>query len=340
MTWTLVRGETRTCNTYGVEVETEFEGGGCPIQRDGYHDHVEHCDERFFDNWRIEDDCSLRGGAEVITPVMYNASGMAEIIATFSILKDLGARMTRRCGQHTSVMTNNGDRYEQIAAVRVTAALEDAMLALTGSLARFAGDNRYAPKIKNAGRHFMDNDDDYYGNGGSANPRGDGRIEFRYPPGTLQASQMAMNVGICQLVVKKACEMTLDEASDMAREALSIGGYDNVGHGHSPNGEQTHELVKHGLGILADWGWNFTGNFPGLPYHPDDTPQYVTNHLGGFDVRLPGRRRISARMNRQINAFYRKLATHGRFDVGEDEAVDMAEEAIGILSAREEALLA
>ncbi len=292
---------------FGVEIETEF--GGYPHELGEYHS-GHPAGPEFFGGWKAEEDSSLRDGGEFISPVFggargrgqnvsdTGAAGLAEIIATQKILRGDGAEMSHRCGQHTSV---SADYSSDVSLVAV--ALEEALYASSAAYSRMMGDSTYAMPIKGSYSPMS-------GSGGhhSCSCRSAGRVEFRYPPGTLSAPQVAINIGLCRAMVAIAGDLGTSGCRDLATCAMEIEGDSSLA-----KAARVHLLVLLGLHVFRLHGWRAGGDFNGLPYDPSGPVEIrIQDYEFGKtrDVLLPDEAAILKRLRRQISRFYRKMAAN------------------------------
>lgn len=289
--------------TMGAELEVKFDGG-VPFYLGGYGS-GSPAREPFFSGWRAERDCTV--DAEFPSPILSGSAGLAEMIETAKLLTANGATVDSDCGQHVTVSVPNANSRTPVNVQRLTYAVEDAMYALTGAYRRMHSD--YAPRMKNCPYGTSDLKSKYRFSERqiSVNIRDNELAEFRYPPGTLNSEQMAINVGIAQLVAQLAGGLFSEsEIDDMFDEAIDIEENPDLSHD-----EKIHEHVKHGITILAHMGWSVDGEMPGLPYDPRDP---VSVKLEDFShpkttyTRLPECNEILARMQRQLHTFYSKTS--------------------------------
>lgn len=296
----------RSGRTFGVEVEVMFPDGS-PWYLGGYHSYRQAPEGTFYSGWRGEDDATVDG--EFISPPMGGAAGLAELIATFGRLEDNGASVGPKTGQHITVdVTPDTWRTEdqQIKVQRLMLALEDAMLALTGSYQRLQGVT-YHHRIKGStyNTRAVKDKQGAYTRELSAGIKENGLVEFRYPPGTLNPAQAAINVGLVQLLCDLAEEMSDEDVDKLVEESLAIEANPNLS-----TLERIHMQVRLGLGVFTVNGWHEGGSFEGLPYDPDDAPivQIGDRYYGHVDtVALPSSETLRERMYRQLDRFYKRM---------------------------------
>lgn len=289
---------------FGVEIETEFVDH-CPFELGGYHEKTPAEAEYFIGGWRAEDDGSLDNGGEFVSPPLMGSAGIAEILYTYDVLRDNGAVMRRTCGQHVTVQVKSayvdgdyiGEYYMQLRVQRLTVALEEALIALTGAFYRL--NEQYCYRIKKSGITTGNADRQI-----TCGLKDDGLVEFRYPPGTFSPSQLAMNVGLTQLIVKLAATMTEDEIESLVSRSLEI----ETGSGSTVG--IVHAQVMMGLEFLRSHGWHANGDMDGLPYDPSAAPTVeLQDYENGHPVTqvLPSGDDIARRMHRQLTNFYRRM---------------------------------
>jgi hypothetical protein len=202
--------------------------------------------------------------------------------------------MTRNAGQHITVDVGVGNQRKTQTLMFV---LEETLIALTGSYARI--DNSMCQRVKSYGNTAAKQTT--YGKFVSAGVKSDSLVEFRYPPGTLSPEQLAINVGLTQLVAHVASTMPDDQIDTLLTRTLEI----ETAAMNNQQAMQAH--IIHGLEILASFGWYETGVMHGLPYSPDDAPvielsDHDRDHC--VQIELPGRDAIMARIRRQLTRFY------------------------------------
>jgi hypothetical protein len=298
---TVVSGTPRNDGlTFGVEVETMFDGGS-PWDLGEYQSSTP-APMDFISGWKGEEDCTVDG--EFISPPLLGPEGLAEIAVTFNILKANGAHMDYHAGQHTTVSTGHTCPCR---VMQVTLLCEEALFAATGAFGRMT--NSYATSIKQSGMsHRVHSGDGLYRHHTCANIRGQGSnlIEFRYPPGTLQPEQMVMNVGLTKLMVQIAESISEAELKKLLKDSLATEANCDMN-----REEKVHEHVKLGLWMIAHFGdWHRDGEMKGLLYDPDDAPTVELkdhSHDHNIEITLPGRGEILGRMTRQITSFYGKM---------------------------------
>jgi hypothetical protein len=318
----LIEGVERDGTTFGVELETMFNGYGCPFELGGYGSGT-LAGYEFFSGWRAEEDCTV--DAEFPSPVLSGPEGLAEIIATMDMLRRNNAYMDANVGQHVTCAMPDG-HTTGVEVHRIMYAVEEAFFALTGDYNRQF--NTYAEKMKADHRQIKDGLESYNSTG-VAHLRNSYLVEFRLPPGTLDASQAAINVGVSQLIVQMAANLSPETIADMFELAEDV----ELGWSGLTSWARNHELVKLGLRILADYGgWHAGGEMQGLPYDPDErTTAHISDYAHNHerDVTLPSRREIISRMHSMILDFYVQMAEE--IGMPDDVAEKLAAEASAIV---------
>lgn len=315
VTATLTRGIRRYGTTFGLEVETMF-NGYCPFELGDYHSGTLVGPE-FISGWQAEEDCTVDG--EFISPPLSGPEGIAEIIATLGILDDADAYMDESSGQHTTVAMPDG-AYTGVQVQKLMYAMEESLFALTGDFNRMFNTS-YSERCKYS--YWLENGRSDSTRESVAALRDSKLIEFRYPPGTLDARQVAINVGVTQLVAHLAADMDETEIEELYLESRRI-----EKSGTLAKHERIHEQVQLGLMILADHGWTAAGQFDGLPYDPEVSAHVqITDHAHdhNLSVNLPLRNEIIGRMHESLYSFYITM----EYDCGItfDRAEELAAEA-------------
>lgn len=312
--------------TFGVEIEAEFDGE-CPFDLGDYHSDYAASNE-FFGGWHAEEDCTVDG--EFISPPLSGAGGLAEVIATYRVLQDGGARMTSSCGQHITV--NVGDRYAQVRAQSLVFVLEESLLALTGSYNRLHNAS-YCQRLKKFG-YVPDGENRLGAKMISVSAKRNGLVEYRYPPGTLNPEQLAINTGLVHLISRLArnySELGDATLNGMVETAMCLESAEDL-----DETARMQQHILHGLEILRTYGWHEKGELIGLLYNPDNAPvievldhDYSRGHC--VTVELPNRCAIFERMRRQLKRFYNRaglsdtIAEASALDVLETEALTTSE---------------
>lgn len=297
---------------FGTEIEVEFPDGP-PFPTYGYHNSDSWATEPFLGGWKSETDGSLSRGAEIISPVLNGATGLAEVLATFDVLRECGGEMRRSCGGHITVSTPGPKQCVQ--AQRLFTIFEEVAFALTGSWSRYR-DGSYATPLKNPGIY-----DNMKGGSGDTSRMLTAHsksvcVEYRYPPGTLNDAQFTINLGLCQLVTALAINLSDKQVRSIFNEGVQA--YDTVRHGPMATQDRAHQFVLYGLSVLYQHGWrsNVGGSekrgprFVGLPYMPSGgkavTVRDESRNLR-YGVALPTQSEITDRMESQLEKFYWKM---------------------------------
>lgn len=289
--------------TFGVEIEVEFDGG-CPFTIGGYHSDYPAPPEYFYGGWHGEEDGSLDDGGEFISPPLNGFGGIAEIIATYRTLKNHDARVSRNTGQHVTVQVP-GSYHEkldnQLKVQRLAIAVEEALIASTGSFYRL--NYHYCRRLKHTGSD-VSKKSQIYGRTIVCGIKHSGLVEFRYPPGTLNPAQAALNIGLCQLIVDAACKMSDADIDAVVAASCEIESE------YISERQRVHKQIQLGLQFFADWGWHPGGTFTGLGYdaaqpHTVKLYDYCRGHRD--TVTLPCEDEILARLTRQLAHFYNKM---------------------------------
>jgi hypothetical protein len=304
-----------------VEVETLFRDR-CPFALGGYASRTLAGPE-FISGWRAEEDCTV--DAEIISPPLSGPEGLAEIIHTFSILENAGARMGSAAGQHVTVGMPFGT-YADMYIQKLMYAMEESMFALTGAYHRMYN-RAYSSRMKYS--YDLDMGRQEYERECVAHIRDSERVEFRYPPGTLNSSQIAINVGVTQLIARLSDELSRHEIDELYEESKRIE------QSNLPKHERIHEQVQLGLMVLADYGWHVSGQMDGLPYDPTrETVARIQDFAHNHDeyVELPDRSSIVARIQRQLGNFYQRMAADCSITTAYAEK--LASEAMSIVGER------
>lgn len=268
--------------TVGIEIETELENIRFRLHEDL------GCG---FSGWWAGTDCSVNHGSEVKSPILQGVGGLAEIIGTAEILVEETAFMQTNCGQHTTI----GDpRVEaRNRHINWNRRMKNLFIALEEGLYAFTGD---------PGRMFRGYGNAYKPNAGDGFRNRDGAVvEMRYPPGTLDRNQIAVNVGVCQMLGMLAFDMRLNESRELREAALSL---------HRESGVTGRQIssgnLDFALSFLREQGWSEGGAFPGLPYDID-TPTKVTlkdASKGEYEVAMPVRSEIEEHIERMMTQFH------------------------------------
>ncbi len=308
VTYEVLNGEVRPSLPFGIEIEAEFGYGGCPFELYGYHSH-EGATSEFIYGWRAETDSSLHDGGEFISPPLNGMEGMAEVLWTYRMLRDSGARINTRCGQHIS-LTNFVPRSDFAPKVQLlTMALEEALFAVGGDLERCMH-NRYCVRLKEHDTEGLFNKRFNEERRVPAYIKGRDVVEFRYPPGTLTATDLCINLGLTQMVMEEAKTIEEDVLEALARECLDA--------------SNIHDRVMVGLRFISSRGWYPGSQFDGLPYNPHvHTEVAFRDNVNGHNdvVVYPTASEIMDRMVDNIERFYRFGMT-GHFTTGNrDEAI-------------------
>lgn len=259
-----------TSLTVGVEIEVCFDN--CPYLKHGYQF------RDGFSGWDSREEPTVCG-VEIVSPILRGAEGIAEIIATAAVLSNAGGYMDDSTGQHTTVGHTGADSTFGSKVDDLFYTYEEALFAITGNWGRYETTG-YGGSMKG-------------GSGNGLRQRyNKPATEFRYPPGTLDPTQIALNIGACSLMSNAAKEMTVDETQE---------------HRGRTNHNAAHQLEK-SLEFFEDFGWK--KNY-GLPYDVDDPPTIQISD-GVQDivrkVTLPNRAALKATAEENINVFRNQTA--------------------------------
>lgn len=334
---------------FGVEIETEWDEDTEVPPHGGYHG-FHPASPPFFEGWRAEHDGSLINGVEFISPIMMGLNGFSEVLATFQMLDSMGAQVGKSTvGQHIHLSRRHSSiEIEPWKVQAIGSVVEDFLLATTGSWKRSL--NEYTPKLKGHDFHDRVNRVSQYLHSDAGieyivGSRGvvcltDQTVEFRYPQGTLNPSQFAINLGLCQLIMQKSLE--LDDAtlrgmvvgSTMWCEPWRTAYRNGARFDDAETGRIMHQAILYGAQLVAEWGWHQEGTWSGMPYLPEPDTRIVATVNGKYTFRLPTERQLIRRLVRQISSYYRRAAIDfgGRWWSSE-EAETNAKEVLDIFQA-------
>ncbi len=332
--WELVSGSVRDGGyTFGVEIEAEWGRRNLPWPIGGYHSSFPASTRYFFPGWRAERDGSLSNGAEMISPVLQNSAGLAEAMEALDTIRTNGGRVPRSTGQHITVGTRRGVNDPRDSNIRVQflmAILEDAMIASTGSFYRW-NNHHYCRRLKSMGLRELERQEGIVYRTSVGNIKPGNLVEFRYPPGTLNRIQMALNMGLTQGLTMAANSMTWDDLKTRFDDMRNI-----IMDRDMDRNERAHASIKYGLGFMVnEMGWHRGGDMWGLPYDPMDPPSITlsSRSRGEILIAMPSGRSIITRFKTQVSQFYNRFGEYEHVDTS-----DWKDECRNILSA-EQAIL-
>lgn len=188
---------------FGVELElvgitreqaaTALTGVGITVREEGYNHETRG-------HWKIVSDASVRGGFELVSPVLRGEAGLEEARKAATALDDMGATANRSCGYHVhldaagltasdirAIVTRYADHESEIDAFMPPSRRGNENT-YCGSIRPLAMSERFqrAGTIRDlvnaqGGRYFKVNLQSYYTHG---------TIEFRQHSGTINAAKV------------------------------------------------------------------------------------------------------------------------------------------------------
>lgn len=331
-----------TSKPFGVEIEVMFPPESTPMLGD-YHSGYEAAPP-FFSKWRAERDSSVYDGGEIISPVLQGAAGLAEVLATFDLLDEMEGSVNSRCGQHIHVETDTeGIRIQAIAGF-----MEDFLFASTGSYRRWHTD--YATRIKQYS-HDLDgvmrqleenpvNTLSMYTDRSVVSRTGHGTFEWRYPAGTLNGTQFAINQAVTNFLTEYAEQADEKELKEFLKITRDLAVNDNNRRqttGTAWGGAWVHDSIKEAAIFLNDKAdWKPGGEWKGMAI--ELRPRANTSVVVRDDTRnltrevdIPSERDVLRRLARQLNHFYRRAARAGQWWT-ETEGKSKVEEVLCLFS--------
>lgn len=318
--WTEQRGTDRT---FGVEIEAHFDTSEIPISE--YHS-GRQAGKPLFSHWRAERDGSIFNGGEIISPVLKGPDGVAEVLATMKVLRELEASVTGACGQHVHIGTTARLGRLEI----LMGCLEDFAIGITGSFRRWG--NSYTPRVKNRpdelsrlARNYHGSESDNltpllqssgplveYGDRGIVGRSQIGTTEFRYPPGTLNGTQFVLNHGFINLVTELAETKPASDIGEWAKAWVKLGLLAVAeGSASSEGGPWVHNSILEAAKFVREIGdWHPGGEWRGFAFHPNKDGGkeiVVVDAKRDFErtVKFPTEKDLLTRLDRQIQNFYR-----------------------------------
>lgn len=297
------RARSRKAMPFGTEIEVEFSEERS-FELSGYHS-GRPAPAPFFGGWKAESDGSLSyNGAELVSPILEGAGGVAEVIATMKTLRDMNGVMKASCGGHVTVSVAN--RTTALKCQQLFTFLEEAAYATTAAYGRYIRGS-YASTLKRS--CYRDLREGYSSNEKflALHNKTD-CVEYRYAPGTLVPEQFAINVGLSQLITKVGTNLKTSQVKELLDQTVPM--WENVDHGPYASEEKIHRFVMYGLNFLRSFGWRAKGEFNGLPYNPNNPPcvKVKDGYRGRTDeVQLPNAQEILLRYERQVNRFYMNM---------------------------------
>lgn len=110
---------------FGIEIELQLPRGmsrhtlagriaaaSIPCEAENYNHHTRR-------HWKVTTDSSIGGnGAEVVSPPMSGADGLAQLATVLQVLRDAGCTVDVRCGIHVHIEASGMDRRQIAAVVR------------------------------------------------------------------------------------------------------------------------------------------------------------------------------------------------------------------------------
>lgn len=322
--------------TFGVEVESEWDGDA-PYTGEyhGYHE----TEPPFLSGWRAETDGSLSNGCEFISPPLLGAAGMAEVSVMLDIVHREGGSMRGSCGQHVHI--GHPDRDSAWRPQVVTAVVEDFLIATTGSWKRWY--STYAPHVKDQRlpewirqNHQRRRPEQINGYRCTSSATDYGTVEFRYPTGTLNDTQFALNLGLCQMVMRLGRDTDIPTLRGMALgAAMNFEEYRNLTYDVHPEEQDlrraTWDMVSRSVLIssqlLRENGLSSKQAWRDLPYDTLNPPTCIVVDVSRgikHEVELPGQRDLMKRLRRQIGRFTMRAANDLLISPREAEAVSTA----------------
>lgn len=211
--------------TFGVEIECTIPNAS--MDREGWRVgdyHAGFCVSAPFRGWKVQSDGSINANypyiaAEVVSPILKGAKGLASVVAMVEHLKGMGARINRSCGFHVHVGWS-GDAAALRRLICFVSHHEAALYAMTGTHDREA--NQFCTSIKTAYRglqgmtRMADIVNAHMGRYHVLNltnlaahetGRGEKRtVEFRVFAGTLNTVKIAAYVQLCLGMVQRALD--------------------------------------------------------------------------------------------------------------------------------------
>lgn len=274
--------------TFGIELETNFDYP-CP-----YEDYGDQFVDGF-SGWDSRCEGTIEG-VEVVSPILNGVAGIAEILITAQILEDNDGYMDRCCGQHVTVGLPETNETWTSVMVDLFRAYEEHMYAVTGDDYRYSKGG-YGGSMKRGGANgvrvrwdganpvpsYADQYPPYY-----FLPS----VELRYPPGTLNPVQIALNIGLCLSLAEVALNTSPEEAQE--RREQQTGGL-------------IARQIEEATAFFEGNGWR--ENY-GLPYNVDDPPTvWLVDDSQGLDIThtLPNRAALETLADKNTAQFKRRL---------------------------------
>lgn len=188
---------------FGIELEligitreqaiAALTGVGIEVREEGYNHETRR-------HWKIVSDASVRGGFELVSPVLQGEAGLEEARKAATALDDMGATVNRNCGYHVhldaagltandirAIVTRYADHESEIDAFMPQSRRGNENT-YCGSIRSLARSERFqrAETIRDlvnaqGGRYFKVNLQSYYAHG---------TIEFRQHSGTINATKV------------------------------------------------------------------------------------------------------------------------------------------------------
>jgi len=198
--------------TFGVEIETIVPYLN-EIRIGNYHNGIQV--PYLPHGWTAQRDGSIRGTrdtlpCEIVSPILKGEAGIKELIKVVKILKEKGHKVNDSCGVHVHVGFGGKTATELAKLITITAYLEKALYAITGTKSRERGS--YCDSVKQYDNAKKYRDEMRVADGArykvlnirNLTPGGKGTVEFRCFSGSLNVEKIVGWVQVSLGIVEKA----------------------------------------------------------------------------------------------------------------------------------------